>query len=183
MTEVLDKPTTSPISTRKHGDVLIIRSNNPPVNALGHAVRAGAGRGDRGGRGRRQRQSGGHRLRRPDLFRRRRRLGIRHAQGVRAADAAAGRRPDREPAPSRWSRRSTARRSAAGSRSRWPAIIASRCRRRSWACPKSSSACSPARAEPSGCRAWPASARRSKCARPAIRSAPRKRSIAGWSTG
>jgi 3-hydroxyacyl-CoA dehydrogenase len=41
MTEVLDKPTTSPISTRKHGDVLIISSNNPPVNALGHAVRQG----------------------------------------------------------------------------------------------------------------------------------------------
>ena len=41
MTDVLDKPTTSPISTRKHGDVLIISSNNPPVNALGHAVRAG----------------------------------------------------------------------------------------------------------------------------------------------
>jgi 3-hydroxyacyl-CoA dehydrogenase len=31
----------SPISTRKHGDVLIVISNNPPVNALGHAVREG----------------------------------------------------------------------------------------------------------------------------------------------
>jgi 3-hydroxyacyl-CoA dehydrogenase len=31
----------SPISTRKHGDVLIVTSNNPPVNALGHAVREG----------------------------------------------------------------------------------------------------------------------------------------------
>jgi len=41
MTDVLDKPTTSPISTRRHGDVLIILSNNPPVNALGHAVRQG----------------------------------------------------------------------------------------------------------------------------------------------
>jgi 3-hydroxyacyl-CoA dehydrogenase len=41
MTDVLDKPTTSPISTRKHGDVLIVCSNNPPVNALGHAVRQG----------------------------------------------------------------------------------------------------------------------------------------------
>jgi 3-hydroxyacyl-CoA dehydrogenase len=41
MTEVLDKPPTSPISTRRHGDVLIIESNNPPVNALGHAVRHG----------------------------------------------------------------------------------------------------------------------------------------------
>jgi len=41
MTDVMEKPTTSPISTRKHGDVLIILSNNPPVNALGHAVRQG----------------------------------------------------------------------------------------------------------------------------------------------
>src|SRR5918995_6932203 len=41
MTDVLDKPTTNPISTQRHGDVLIISSNNPPVNALGHAVRQG----------------------------------------------------------------------------------------------------------------------------------------------
>ena len=31
----------SPISTKKHGDVLVVTSNNPPVNALGHAVREG----------------------------------------------------------------------------------------------------------------------------------------------
>ncbi|MBX3562732.1 MAG: enoyl-CoA hydratase/isomerase family protein [Sphingomonas sp.] len=31
----------TPISTKKHGDVLIVTSNNPPVNALGHAVRDG----------------------------------------------------------------------------------------------------------------------------------------------
>ena len=31
----------SPISTRLHGDILIVASNNPPVNALGHAVREG----------------------------------------------------------------------------------------------------------------------------------------------
>src|SRR4051812_27829303 len=30
-----------PITTRRHGDVLIVTSNNPPVNALGHAVREG----------------------------------------------------------------------------------------------------------------------------------------------
>lgn len=36
---------TSPISTQKHGHVLIISSNNPPVNALGHAVREGLVRG------------------------------------------------------------------------------------------------------------------------------------------
>src|SRR5690349_3014238 len=41
MEDVMDQPTTSPISTRKHGDVLIILSNNPPVNALGAAVRKG----------------------------------------------------------------------------------------------------------------------------------------------
>ena len=41
MTEVMEKPTTSPISTRKRGDVLIICSNNPPVNALSTAVRQG----------------------------------------------------------------------------------------------------------------------------------------------
>jgi len=41
MEDVMDKPTTSPITTRKHGDVLIVLSNNPPVNALGAAVRQG----------------------------------------------------------------------------------------------------------------------------------------------
>ncbi|MEO8547978.1 MAG: 3-hydroxyacyl-CoA dehydrogenase NAD-binding domain-containing protein [Sphingomicrobium sp.] len=32
---------TNPISTKRHGDVLIVTSNNPPVNALGAAVRQG----------------------------------------------------------------------------------------------------------------------------------------------
>ena len=41
MTDVIDKPTTSPISTQRHGDILIVTSNNPPVNALGAAVRQG----------------------------------------------------------------------------------------------------------------------------------------------
>jgi 3-hydroxyacyl-CoA dehydrogenase len=41
MTDVRDAPTTSPISTHKHGDVLIVLSNNPPVNALSTAVRQG----------------------------------------------------------------------------------------------------------------------------------------------
>ena len=36
-----DKTDTSPISTRRHGEVLIVTSNNPPVNALGAAVRQG----------------------------------------------------------------------------------------------------------------------------------------------
>jgi 3-hydroxyacyl-CoA dehydrogenase len=41
MEDVMDKATTGPISTRKHGDVMIILSNNPPVNALSAAVRDG----------------------------------------------------------------------------------------------------------------------------------------------
>jgi 3-hydroxyacyl-CoA dehydrogenase len=36
---------TSPISTQKHGHVLVISSANPPVNALGHAVREGLVKG------------------------------------------------------------------------------------------------------------------------------------------
>jgi 3-hydroxyacyl-CoA dehydrogenase len=39
--DTIEKPATSPISTRKHGDVLIVLSNNPPVNALSTAVRQG----------------------------------------------------------------------------------------------------------------------------------------------
>jgi len=41
MEDVMDKATTSPISTRRHGDVLIVLSNNPPVNALSTPVRQG----------------------------------------------------------------------------------------------------------------------------------------------
>jgi 3-hydroxyacyl-CoA dehydrogenase len=41
MTDVRDEPTTNPISTRRHGDVLIVLSNNPPVNALSTPVRQG----------------------------------------------------------------------------------------------------------------------------------------------
>jgi 3-hydroxyacyl-CoA dehydrogenase len=41
MTDVLDKPATGPIATSRHGDVLIVLSNNPPVNALSTAVRQG----------------------------------------------------------------------------------------------------------------------------------------------
>jgi 3-hydroxyacyl-CoA dehydrogenase len=41
MEDVMDKARTGPISTRKHGDVLIVLSNNPPVNALSTAVRQG----------------------------------------------------------------------------------------------------------------------------------------------
>jgi 3-hydroxyacyl-CoA dehydrogenase len=46
MTDTVADPQTqetapSPISTKRHGDVLVVTSNNPPVNALGHAVRVG----------------------------------------------------------------------------------------------------------------------------------------------
>jgi len=39
--DVMEKENTGLISTRRHGDVLIVLSNNPPVNALGAAVRQG----------------------------------------------------------------------------------------------------------------------------------------------
>src|SRR3954469_17300856 len=41
MTDLLDKTATRPVLTRRHGDVLIILSNTPPVNALSTAVRQG----------------------------------------------------------------------------------------------------------------------------------------------
>jgi 3-hydroxyacyl-CoA dehydrogenase len=41
MDEVMDKAAIGPISTRRHGDVLIVLSNNPPVNALSTPVRKG----------------------------------------------------------------------------------------------------------------------------------------------
>ncbi|HET7576657.1 MAG TPA: 3-hydroxyacyl-CoA dehydrogenase NAD-binding domain-containing protein [Sphingomicrobium sp.] len=41
MSDVLEKPATGPISTRRHGDVMIVLSNNPPVNALSTPVRQG----------------------------------------------------------------------------------------------------------------------------------------------
>jgi 3-hydroxyacyl-CoA dehydrogenase len=37
----LEREMSSPISTRRHDGILIVTSNNPPVNALGHAVREG----------------------------------------------------------------------------------------------------------------------------------------------
>jgi len=37
----MEKPMTSPITTSRQGDVLILTSDNPPVNALGAAVRQG----------------------------------------------------------------------------------------------------------------------------------------------
>ena len=33
--------TDSPITTTRHHDILVVTSNNPPVNALGAAVRQG----------------------------------------------------------------------------------------------------------------------------------------------
>ena len=84
----------SPISTKKHGDILIVTSNNPPVNALGHAVREGLVAAiARGGR-RRGGEGGGHRLPGADLLRRRGHHRVRQADA--AADAADRRRHHRE---------------------------------------------------------------------------------------
>ena len=84
----------SPISTQRHGDVLIVTSNNPPVNALGHAVREGLVAAIEEADGRRRGEGGGDRLPGPDLLRRRRHHRVRQADA--AADAAAGGRHHRE---------------------------------------------------------------------------------------
>ena len=183
MTEVLDKPTTSPISTHRHGDVLIVTSNNPPVNALGHAVRQGLVAAIEQAEADDAIKAVVIACEGPDLLRRRRRLGVRHAQGVRAADAAAGRRPHRgmRQAGGRGDPRHGARRRARG-RARLP-LSRRACRRPSSACPRSNWACCPGAG---GTQRLPRVAgvgRRSKCARPARRSAPRRRSTAASSTG
>ena len=76
----------SPISTKKHGDVLIVTSNNPPVNALGHAVREGLVAAIEEADARRGGEGGGDHLPGPDLLRRRRHHRVRQADA--AADAA-----------------------------------------------------------------------------------------------
>ena len=116
---------TSPISTSRHGDILDRHLEQPAGQRARRRGPPGAGRGDRAGRGRRRDQGGRHPLRRPDLLRRRRHHRIRQAAGDAVAAARWSTRS--RPAPSRWSPRSTAPRSAAGSRSRLAAIIASRC--------------------------------------------------------
>ena len=153
MTDVMERSTTSPISTqppRRRADRHLEQSAG---ERAGPGGAAGAGRGDRGGGRRRCGQGGGDPLRGPDLLRRRRHHRVR--QAAADAEAARGGRHRSRIAPSRWSRRSTAPRSAAGSRSRSAAITASRCPTRSWACPRSSSACCRAPAARSGCRASP----------------------------
>ncbi len=81
------------VTTTRDGDVLIVTADNPPVNALGAAVRTGTRRRDRGSRGRSGGQGGGHPLRRQDLLRGRRHHRVRQADG--RAFAADPRRPDR----------------------------------------------------------------------------------------
>ncbi len=144
----------SPISTKRHGDVLIVTSNNPPVNALGHAVRDGL-------------VAAIEEADDDDAVK----AVVIICQGqtfFAGADITEFGKPMQMPmlprsstssriAPSRWSPRSTAPPSAAASKSRWRAITGSRSRRRSSACPRSSSACCRAPAARSGCRASPAS--------------------------
>ena len=118
----------SPISTKRHGDVLIVTSNNPPVNALGFAVREGlvkaieeadADDGD----------GGGDRL---------------QCQNSAPAPPHEFGKPMRAMLPigrhlanctKPWSRDPLTA-SAAGSRSRWRVITGSPSRRRNWGFPR-----------------------------------------------
>ena len=130
--DVLEKPATSPISTRKHGDVLIVLSNNPPVNALGAAVRQGLvaaieqAEGDDSVKALVIACEGQTFFAGADVseFGTPRRSSSRCSRRSSTAS---------KPVPSQSSLRSTARRSAAGSRWPWPAIIASPIPRRSLA--------------------------------------------------
>ena len=81
MTDVIDKPTTSPISTHRHGDMLIVTSNNPPVNALGAAVRQGLVAAIEEAEGDDAIKAVVIRCEGPDLLRRRRHHRVRQAAG------------------------------------------------------------------------------------------------------
>ena len=115
---------TSPIRTERHDNVLVIISDNPPVNALGQAVRAGLTDG------------------------------IAEALADDSVEAVVircdgrtffagaditefGKPPQGPSLPEALDKlRSTAPRWAEAAKSRWRATTASPCRARSWACPK-----------------------------------------------
>ena len=100
------------VETQRQGDVAVIRMDNPPVNALGHALRVGLGEGLR--RGQRRCRREGHRADGTGRF---------FSAGADITEfkgemkeplPAAADRQDRGGGTSRWWRPSTARRSAAG---------------------------------------------------------------------
>lgn len=175
MTDVMEKPTTSPISTRKHGDVLIILSNNPPVNALSTAVRQGL----------------------VDAIAQAEADETVNAVVIACegqtffagADITEFGKPPQQPwlpmvvdtiencsKPVVAAIHGTALGGA--SKSLWPATTALPTQARSLALRRLSLAFCPERVGRSGCRALPAFARRFKCARPAIRSARRRALLA-----
>ena len=160
---------TSPISTRKHGDII----DHPVQQSAGQRAQRGgppgAGRGDRGGR-------------RPTTASMRAVIACEGQTFFAGADitefgkppvdpvAARSRRHDRKllEAGGRGDPRHRARRRARN-RARLP-LPGRGADRRSSARPRSSSACCPGPAEPSACRASPGFRWRSKCAPPATRS-------------
>ena len=115
---------TQSVDLDRRGRVAVLTVNNPPVNALSQHVRQGLHDGLKQAIGDAAVRRIVHRLRRPHVHRRRR----HHASSAsRRSEPALHEvlRPDRELRPSRSSPRSTAPRSAAASRSRWPATTAS----------------------------------------------------------
>ena len=133
------------------GGIGVITVDNPPVNALSPGVPEGIvaaldkGNADPAVKAMVLIGSG------PQLYRRRRHPPVRPG-ALDPADRPAPLRRASTTARSRWSRRSTAMRWAAGSKSRSPAITGWRCRAPGSACPRCRSASCRAPAARSGCR-------------------------------
>ena len=127
-----------------------------------------------------------HRRRRQGFHRRRRHQRARacRRRSMRSSPAASDRMCSISSriSASRWSRRSTALRSAAAARRRWPAPSGSRSRPRNSANPRSSSDLFPAAAARNDCRGWSARVARCSSFCPARRSARRKPIASGSST-
>ena len=120
--------TDSPISTAKHGDILVVTSDSPPVNALGAAVRIGLDKAF-------DEAASDDSIKAVVLI-------CAGQTFFAGADITEFGKPPVEPmlpaviATSRWSRRSTAPHSAAAWKRPFARIIASPFPRRSWACPR-----------------------------------------------
>ena len=129
--------------------------NNPPVNALSQHVRQGLRDGLEAGRRRRGRRGDRADLRGPHLHRRRRHHRVRQAAEAARPAARCSTLIESSPKPVVAAIHGTAL--GGGLEVALACHYRVAVPRRAAACPRSSSACCPAPAAPSGCRAWSAS--------------------------